>query len=237
VGAPAFEAIVLAGGLGTRISSVSSDRPKVMLDVGGRPFLEILLDWMAQKGVARAILATGHLRQFIEEHFGDRWGDLEIRYSMEDRPLGTGGAVWKALTMASLDDVFVFNGDSFFDVDLSGLHEFHQSIGADVTLALKPMHDFERYGTVVLRDGRITVFREKKQTDAGLINGGVYLMNRRLVGRFDFPERFSLETDLFEKMVDDLIIGGYVRDGYFLDIGVPEDYARAQKELPLLRNW
>lgn len=237
MGAPAFEAIVLAGGLGTRISSVSSDRPKVMLDVGGRPFLEILLDWMAQKGVARAILATGHLRQFIEEHFGGRWGDLEIRYSVEDRPLGTGGAVWKALTMASLDDVFVFNGDSFFDVDLSGLHEFHQSIGADVTLALKPMHDFERYGTVELRDGRITAFREKKKIDAGLINGGVYLMNRRLVGRFDFPERFSLETDLFEKMVDDLIIGGYVRDGYFLDIGVPEDYARAQKELPLLRNW
>jgi D-glycero-alpha-D-manno-heptose 1-phosphate guanylyltransferase len=236
VGAAAFEAIVLAGGLGTRISSVLSGRPKVMLDVGGRPFLEILLAWMARKGVARAILATGHLRRFIEEHFGDRWGDLEIRYSAEDRPLGTGGAVWRALAMASLDDVFVFNGDSFFDVDLSGLHEFHQSMGADITLALKPMRDFERYGTVELREGRIIGFREKKKTDAGLINGGVYVMNRHLVGRFDFPERFSLETGLFEKKADALTIGGYVCGGYFLDIGVPEDYARAQKELPLLRN-
>jgi D-glycero-alpha-D-manno-heptose 1-phosphate guanylyltransferase len=237
VSTPAFEAIILAGGLGTRISSVLSDRPKVMLDVGGRPFLEILLDRMARKGVARAILATGHLRQFIEEHFGDRWGNLEICYSEEDRPLGTGGAVWKALTMASLDDVFVFNGDTFFDVDLSGLHEFHQSIGADITLALKPMHNFERYGTVDLRDARISGFREKKKTDEGLINGGVYLMNRRLAGRFDFPERFSLETDFLEKMADDIVIGGYIHDGYFLDIGVPEDYARAQKELPLLQNW
>lgn len=234
MGAPGFEAIVLAGGLGTRISSVLSNRPKVMLDVGGRPFLEILLGWIARNGVGRAILATCHLHQFIEEHFGDRWGDLEIRYSVEDRPLGTGGAVWKALTMVSLDDVFVFNGDTLFDVSLSELREFHRSMRADITLALKPMHNIERYGTVALKNGRITEFREKKKTAEGLINGGVYLMNRSLAGRFDLPERFSLETDFLERMVNDLTIGGYIHNGYFLDIGVPEDYARALRELPLL---
>jgi D-glycero-alpha-D-manno-heptose 1-phosphate guanylyltransferase len=161
---------------------------------------------------------------------------LEICYSAEDRPLGTGGAVWKALRAVSLDDVFVFNGDTIFDISLSEMREFHRSMGADITLALKPMRNIERYGTVALIDGRIIEFREKKKTDQGLINGGVYLMNRSLAERFDLPERFSLETDFLEKMVDALTIGGYVHRGYFLDIGVPEDYARAQKELPLPRS-
>ncbi|MBZ5497868.1 MAG: nucleotidyltransferase family protein [Acidobacteriia bacterium] len=229
---PEFEAIVLAGGLGTRIRSVASDRPKVMVDVGGRPFLEILLDRMAQNGVARTILATGHLHELIKEHFGERRGTMAIRYCVEDRPLGTGGAVWKALKMTSRNDVFVFNGDTFFDVDLPRFYEFHRSMRADLTLALKPLRNFERYGTVALDDGRITGFREKKKTAAGLINGGVYLLNRQGIERFVFPEEFSLETDFLEKMADEITIAGFVHDGYFIDIGVPEDYARAQQELP-----
>ena len=233
MGVPGFEAIVLAGGLGTRISSVVTDRPKVMAQVEGRPFMEFLLGRMAQQGLTRVILATGHLHAFLEAHFGARWDGMEICYSKEDRPLGTGGAVWKALGMAVADDVFVLNGDTFFDINLQGLFRCHRTLAADATLALKPMRDFERYGVVDLKAGRITAFREKKKTNQGLINGGVYLVDRRLPARFPMDGKFSLEKDFFEQRVGEITIGGFVSDGYFIDIGIPEDYARAQLELPL----
>jgi D-glycero-alpha-D-manno-heptose 1-phosphate guanylyltransferase len=227
-----FEAIILAGGLGTRIRSVVADLPKVMVDIGGCPFLEILLARISQGGIQRTILATGHLHALIQARFGNRRGAMEIVYSVEDKPLGTGGAVWKALQLASRNDVFVFNGDTFFDIDLREFHQFHQAMGADVSLALKPMRDFDRYGTVEVTGGRISGFLEKRPTANGLINGGVYLMNRRSLERLVMPEKFSLETEFFQRMVDQFKIGGFVSDSYFIDIGVPEDYVRAQKELP-----
>jgi D-glycero-alpha-D-manno-heptose 1-phosphate guanylyltransferase len=234
MGTPGFEAIVLAGGLGTRISSVVADRPKVMAQVGGRPFVEFLLGRMARQGLTRVILATGHLHALLEAHFGERWGGLEICYSREDRPLGTGGAVWKALEMAVADDVFVLNGDTFFDIDLLALFRCHRTLAADATLALKPMRNFERYGAVDLKAGRIIRFREKRKTDQGLINGGVYLIDRGLPAQFPMAGRFSLESDFFEQKVEEITIGGFVSDGYFIDIGLPEDLARAQLELPHL---
>jgi len=233
VGEPACEAIVLAGGMGTRIRHVVPDRPKAMMDVAGRPFLEYLLDLMSRNGIARTVLATGHLHDSIQRHFGTGWRGMEICYSVEDTPLGTGGATWKALRLATRDDVFVFNGDTFFDIDLSVLRDFHLSLGADITLALKPMRDILRYGSVALKDGQIVGFREKSKTAEGLINGGIYVINRRLTGRMAFPETFSLESDLLEKMAGAITIGGSVQEGYFIDIGMPVDYARAQRELPL----
>lgn len=226
-----FEAVVLAGGLGTRIRSVAADRPKVMVEVGGRPFLEILLGRMMRRGLRRAILATGHMHEFIESHFGARFGDVEIAYSRETHPLGTGGAVWKALEAAAQEDVFVFNGDTFFDVDLGGFHSFHKSVGANASMALKPMRDFDRYGTVQVQGTRITGFREKQPAREGLINGGIYLLNRRSLAKLEMPEKFSIERDFFEGYAVRVYIGAYVCDGYFIDIGVPEDYARAQVEL------
>lgn len=231
---PAFEAIVLAGGLGTRLSPVVVDRPKAMVEIGGRPFLELLLHRMARYTVGRVILATGHFHDRIEAHFGCQWNGLEICYSVETYPLGTGGALWKALNLATRDDVLVFNGDTYFEVDLPRLCEFHRDIGADVTLALKPMRNFDRYATVQLKDGRITGFREKAKVQEGLINGGVYFMSRSAIQRFAVPEKFSLETDFLEKRVSEIKLAGFVQDGYFIDIGVPDDYARAQRELPQL---
>lgn len=230
-----FEAIILAGGLGTRIRSLVADRPKVMVDVGGRPFLEMLLERAAHGGVTRAILATGYLHESVATHFGSRWGEIDIVYSIDDKPLGTGGAVWKALQAAARADVFVFNGDTFFDVDLRSFRQFHHSHRNDVTLALKPMRHFDRYGTVTLANGRVTGFHEKRFAEEGLINGGVYLINRRCAGRLMMPKTFSLEADLLEKKVDELKIGGYVSDGYFIDIGMPEDYGRAQRDLTAKR--
>jgi D-glycero-alpha-D-manno-heptose 1-phosphate guanylyltransferase len=226
------EAIVLAGGLGTRMSAVLPRLPKVMADVGGRPFLAFLLDSLSRNGIRRIVLATGHLHAHIERHFGDRRGDARIVYSVEDRPLGTGGAVWKALGCTSSEDVFVLNGDTFFDVDLQALADFHRSVNADITLALKPMRDFDRYGAVVVSGGLVTAFCEKRQTKEGLVNGGVYVVGRRLTQRLTVPGGFSLERDLLEAEVGSLHIGGYVSDGYFIDIGVPSDYERAQRELP-----
>lgn len=229
---PDREAIILAGGLGTRLSSVVADRPKVMVDLGGRPFLEILLDRLSQSGIARVILATGHMHQYIANHFGSRWRDLELHYSVEKHALGTGGAVREALKLVTQREAFVLNGDTFFDVDLQLLHEFHRSMNADVTVALKPMQGFARYGAVDVKDGRITGFREKQKTDSGLINAGVYLMNRDVFERFVFPGKFSLETDFLEQKTCEMALCGFVRDGYFIDIGLPEDCIRARRELP-----
>ncbi len=226
------DAIILAGGLGTRISSVVPDRPKAMADVGGRPFLEFILERLARCGLRRVILASGYMHSSLERHFRNEWRSMEILYCVESRPLGTGGALWKALGLADSEIVLALNGDSFFDIDVSALIERHRSFKADITIALKPMRDFARYGAVETRGRRVTRFHEKRQVKQGLINGGVYLIAHDLPSRFTMPERFSFETDFLEKKVGDVVIGGYVSDGYFIDIGVPEDYARAQLELP-----
>lgn len=226
-----FEGIFLAGGLGTRMRARQAGKPKVMMEVGGRPFLEILLKHAMGCGLRRAILATGYRHECIESHFGNRFRDVEILYSRESRPLGTGGAVWKALRIASDEDVFIFNGDTFFDVDLAEFYAFHKSTGAGASMALKPMRDFDRYGTVEVEGDRITGFREKQRTARGLINGGIYLLNRRKLAAFAMPQAFSIETDFFEKYAAEIRIGAFIRDGYFIDIGVPEDYERAQREI------
>ena len=227
-----FEAIILAGGLGTRHRSIVQEQPKAMVDVGGRPFLELLLDRMAHNAVVRVILATGHGHEPIERHFRHRWKGMEICYSVETRPLGTGGALWKALNLATLDDVFVFNGDTYFEVDLPRLYKVHLDTRADITLALKPMRNFDRYGTVEVKDGRIVGFREKAGVQEGLINGGIYLMNRPAIRRFVVPEEFSLETGFLETKISEIKLAAFIQDGYFIDIGIPDDYSRAQRELP-----
>ncbi len=226
-----LEGVFLAGGLGTRIRAVEAGKPKVMMDVGGRPFLEILLKHAMDRGLRRAILATGYKHECIESHFGNRFQDVEILYSRESRPLGTGGAAWKALKIALQEDVFVFNGDSFFDLDLAEFYAFHKSIGADASMALKPMLDFDRYGTVQAEGGRITGFREKQREARGLINGGIYLLNRSRIAALPMPETFSIERDFFERYAARIRMGAFVRDGYFIDIGVPEDYERARREM------
>ena len=203
-----------------------------MAEIGGRPFLEYLLGRMEQRGIARTVLATGHMHDCIKRHFMGRWRSMEICYSVEERALGTGGAVWKAMSLTCAADVFIFNGDTFFDADPARLLEIHRSLAADITLALKPMRSPDRYGTVKLDGARVVGFREKGRIDKGLINGGVYLMNRRLTERYLIEGPFSLETDFLEKRTEEIMIAGLVQDRYFIDIGVPEDYERAQQELP-----
>ena len=223
-------AIILAGGFGTRLRSVVSDVPKPMAPVNGRPFLAYLLDAVIARGVTDITLAVGYKGETVEAGFGASRNGATLRYSYEREPLGTGGAVALALEgYDGQDPIWILNGDTFFDADLGAVAKTHHDAGADVTLALKAMDLADRYGLVETDEGgRITRFREKQPDAAGLINAGVYLLQPAALRLFGFPQRFSLEKDFFERHLATLNVVGVPQDGYFVDIGVPEDYERAQ---------
>lgn len=226
-----MEAIVLAGGFGTRLRSVVADIPKPMAPIAGRPFLACLFDFLHDQGATRLVLCTGYRHEVVEGFFGAGYRGMAIAYSVEQEPLGTGGALKRALAMCASEHVAVLNGDTLFRVELQEMLELHIAGGRAITVALKPMRDFDRYGVVEVAEGRITAFREKSSCAAGHINGGVYIVNAGLFAGRELPERFSFETDFLEREVARLNIGAFISDGYFIDIGIPEDYARAQGEL------
>ena len=225
------DVIILAGGLGQRLRHVTGETQKVMTPIAGRPFLCWLLDSLIGQGARRFVLAVGYRAEQIEAAFGASFKGAAIVYSREASPLGTGGAIRQALALCETEDAVIVNGDTFFDVDLAALLQTHREKGAALTLSLKPMTDFDRYGTVTLNgDGRITGFHEKQPVKAGLINGGVYAI-RRFTFRTMPEGRFSFEKELLEPL--SLPTCGAVFDGYFIDIGIPADYFRAQTEIPL----
>lgn len=230
-----MDAIVLVGGLGTRLRSVIADVPKPMAPVGDVPFLDILLEkLLAHSVVERVVLAVGYKRNVVVDYFGDRAYNRKIIYAIERSPLGTGGGILNALSYTRSQEVLVLNGDTLFDVDINAMAECHRQRNADLTLALKPMRDFSRYGTVQLNeDDRIVGFEEKQYKREGLINGGVYLLNQTLFDGLDkpLPHRFSFETDFLEVNLQQMNVCGFTSPGYFIDIGIPEDYQRAQREL------
>lgn len=224
------EAIVLAGGFGTRLAHIVSDVPKPMAPVCDKPFLQFILNDLAHKEVSRVILAVGYKKECIETYFGESYAGMEIVYSPEDKPLFTGGAIRKAMGVVKGDRAFVINGDTYFDVDFDAMERAHAHSGAVLTIAAKPMKDFERYGTVETdEDGRIVAFHEKKPCKEGKINGGIYLLEKAEMLEID-EEKFSFETAYMEAHVMDKKMHAFVSGGYFIDIGIPEDYARAQKD-------
>jgi D-glycero-alpha-D-manno-heptose 1-phosphate guanylyltransferase len=227
------EAVILAGGMGTRLGPAVKDVPKPMVEVSGRPFLEYLLDYIIRQNIKRAILAVGFKHGVIKKHFGKRYKGLELIYSVEEEPLGTGGAIKKALGLLEEDDFFILNGDTYFNVSLAKLYKFHKLKRAALSLALKPLFDFSRYGTVDMDvSGRIVGFREKGYRREGMINGGVYILKRDVLSGAEFKSKFSFEKDFLEKYSGVFRLYGLpFADSFFIDIGVPEDYARAQDEL------
>jgi len=226
-----MEAIILSGGLGTRLKSVIDDMPKPMAPIGNKPFLEYILDFLMHQGVTRVILATGYKREKIENYFGTFYGKLSLDYSVETEPLGTGGAIKQAFLKVDGERAFVLNGDTFFDVHLGELLKTHVSMKADITLALKPMKEFNRYGAVIIEKDWVTEFKEKEQADFGKINGGIYIVEKSVFEKLHMPYKFSFETDLLVRNMDKLKIGSLTMDKYFIDIGIPEDYLRAQRDL------
>jgi D-glycero-alpha-D-manno-heptose 1-phosphate guanylyltransferase len=232
---PIRTAIVLAGGLGTRLRTVLQDLPKPMAPIGELPFLSYLLHSLEAFGVEEAILSVGYRREAIVAHYGDCYGRMALRYAVEEEPMGTGGGIRLACRMTDAEDVLILNGDTLFDVDLAAMATAHFGSTAAITLALKPMRDFDRYGTVQLdAEHQVQAFREKQPCVEGLINGGVYLLRNDTWHRIATADKFSFEKDILERYLDVLDFRGYVSEGYFIDIGIPEDYARAQVELPAL---
>ena len=226
----ATTAVILAGGLGTRLRSVVADRPKVLAEIWGKPFLAYLLEQVANAGVRHVVLCVGYASEQIQAAFGNTFGGMELTYSQESTRLDTAGALRLALPQFRSDSVLAMNGDSFCDVDLSDLLAWHNSHRAKGTLVLVEMSNASRYGRVsVAPDGRIIGFEEKKSDQAGgWINAGVYLLERTLIEKIPSGQAVSIEKEMFPAWVDQGLYGyAQASTGRFLDIGTPESYAAA----------
>jgi D-glycero-alpha-D-manno-heptose 1-phosphate guanylyltransferase len=206
--------------------------------VNQRPFLEYLFDYLISQGVKKAVLSVGYKHEIISSHFGDRYKSLAIQYSVETEPLGTGGGIRLALWKIDGLRALAMNGDSLFKMDYQALMEFHLKKKADATLALRKLSDTSRYGRVsVNRSRRITGFEEKGlSTVPGYINGGVYIIEKFFLMEPEFRGRFSIEKECFARLYPEANLYGFPAEGYFLDIGIPEDYSKAQHEFEAFKD-
>jgi NDP-sugar pyrophosphorylase family protein len=228
----AVRALVLCGGLGTRLRPVLSDRPKSMALISGTPFLQLLLDRLKSEGVDDVILGTGYMAEKIESYFGS--GNklaMRIRYSREHEPLGTGGALKLAEPLVS-DPVLVLNGDSYVEWRLNPMLELFRTKDADIVIVLQAVADITRYGSVAVnQEDRVTEFIEKgARVGPGLINAGIYLLRKQIVCDLPAGTAISLERDVFPRLLDRKVYG-LISTGLFIDIGMPEDFKRAQTAL------
>jgi D-glycero-alpha-D-manno-heptose 1-phosphate guanylyltransferase len=225
----ATEAIILAGGLGTRLRSTIADLPKCMAPVAGRPFIFYAINQLRLQGIERFIISLGYKHEMVHTYLLEQFAILDFQVAIEDEPLGTGGAIRLAGKKAITENIVVANGDTIFRADIQSLYQSHLANAAECTLGLKPMRNFDRYGVVEL-DGnnKVTGFREKQEYEQGNINGGLYILNIAKFLSLPQPEKFSFETDYLETRQQGLY--AFVHDEYFIDIGIPEDYDRAQQE-------
>jgi D-glycero-alpha-D-manno-heptose 1-phosphate guanylyltransferase len=229
-----MDVIILAGGLGTRLRSVVSEVPKCMASVCGKPFLHYLFLYLSRfTAVKKIVLSLGYKSDMIidwaksQKNFG-----FEYSYSVETEPLGTGGAIKKALNYINGENILIMNGDTFFDIDLNMFLYQHISHNALLSVALKPMSNFERYGNVEINNEHvITSFKEKTCCKEVQINGGIYLLRNSQNILNDCPDKFSYETEFLQPQVQTGRVYGFIYTGYFIDIGIPEDYAKANTEL------
>ncbi len=225
----ATTAVVLAGGVGSRLRSVVSDRPKVLASIHGRPFLAYLLDVLQDAGISEVVLCTGYMAGLVEETFGSTFGRMRVCYSQELTPLGTGGALRAAMTGIETESALVMNGDSFCEVDLQAMAAAHHVRKAEATILLTEVPDTQRFGRVRIDgDGRLLAFEEKgAHSGPGWINAGVYLIERRLVETIPEKRAVSLEKEVFPAWIGHGLYGHPVR-GRFLDIGTPQSFADAE---------
>ena len=226
------EAIILAGGFGTRLKDAVPDLPKCMAPVNGRPFLFYVINYLRSQGIEKFIFSLGYKHEVVEAYLQTELSTLDFQCLVEKEPLGTGGAILASCYKTSAQTVLVVNGDTIFKADLEKAFTDHVKHESDCTLLLKPMENFDRYGVVELNeDDSIKSFNEKKYYEQGLINGGLYMLNVESFLKEPFPEKFSFETAYLEKYFDQHKMFGLIQDEYFIDIGIPEDYARANEEL------
>jgi len=225
-----MEAIVLAGGFGTRLRQVVADVPKPMAPIAGRPFLEILLGLLARRGFTRVMLSVGYLADTITSHFGDSFGGMQLVYVHEDEPLGTGGGVRLAMEHVAADHVFVFNGDTFLDLEVDQVEARWQARHRPLIVG-REVPDTARYGRLLHENQLATGFTEKGVAGPGLINAGCYVLTPGQLKPFTPGRAFSLESGFLEPAVARGEFDVFVTSGKFIDIGIPEDFQRAQTEL------
>ena len=228
-----MEAIILAGGFGTRLRDVVSDLPKPMAPVKGRPFLEYILDMLQGFCYDHIVLSTGYMHEKREQHFGNAYNGMSIDYAREVTPLGTGGGIRNALQQCSDDVVTVLNGDTLFRVDFRALRLFFDTHSTQLAVVLRHVSDTSRYGSVLTdADSRITAFTEKGGPGGpGLINGGIYMMHKQLLDAYAPKQPFSFEKEVLQSLYPTLPFYAYASNAYFIDIGIPDDYYRAEREL------
>ena len=223
-------AVVLAGGLGTRLRSVVSDRPKVLADVCGRPFITYLLDVLSHSCISEVVLATGYLAEQIESLLGSSYKGMTLHYSREVERKGTGGAVRLGLPKVSHELVLVMNGDSFCEIDMGRFIESHQASEFDVSMAVRQVEDTARYGRVELSsENRVLAFEEKLagRFGAGWINAGIYLFPRRALEEIPSTGEVSMEREVLPGLLASGV-GAFQCGGRFIDIGLPETLTEAQ---------
>jgi D-glycero-alpha-D-manno-heptose 1-phosphate guanylyltransferase len=227
-----MEAIILAGGLGTRLRSVVSDVPKCMAIVAGKPFLHYILAELLHNGVTRIIFSVGYKHEVIQNYIHLQHPTLNATFILESEPLGTGGAIQLACQNATDKNVIIVNGDTLFKINFIALMQLHLLNNASCTLALKPMKNFDRYGVVDINEQQmITAFKEKKYYKQGLINGGIYILAVNNFLQKKLPIKFSFETTYLETFYNEKKMFGLVQDSYFIDIGIPADFEKANTEL------
>lgn len=224
-----MQGIVLAGGLGTRLRGVVPDLPKSMAPVAGRPFLAWLLDELVAARFERVVLAVGYRHEAIGDHFGADYRGLPLTYSVEDRPLGTGGAIGLAAEGLTGEPFFVLNGDTFLELDYCAMFAAHVATQEQMSLAVCRVPDAGRYGALEIEGGHVGGFHEKGRAGPGTINAGTYLLSAAVLQRIPRGKPFSFEQQLLVPHIETLRPAAFEAHGLFIDIGIPEDYARAQQ--------
>jgi D-glycero-alpha-D-manno-heptose 1-phosphate guanylyltransferase len=223
------DVIVLAGGKGTRLQSVISDVPKPMAPIAGKPFLWYLLNFLKKGGAKRIVLSVGYKKESIIDYFGHEFNKMQLVYAEENEPLGTGGAIAHALSLCESDNVLVYNGDTFFNAPCQDLLHFHIKENNAISIYLKEIENPDRYGTVTLEKNVISAFKEKQEgLKNGLINAGVYCFNKKAIV-FPKDKVFSFEKEILETYAKKQALGGLINNAYFIDIGIPEDYKKANE--------
>ena len=234
-----MEAIILAGGKGTRLSDIVKDTAKPMAKIGAKPFLDLLIQYINLQGVKKFYLALGYKHETIRRYFEDYKlldGSNNIFYSIEETLLGTGGAIVHAIKSLNIseEDILVFNGDSFNLFDIKAFYRLHKENNNDITMLTKYVENTDRYGRVTIENEQVIGFEEKIPGLSGKINAGIYVIKTDIFNKYNLPEAFSFETDFLEKYTKELKVGYFDSGNYFIDFGVPDDYYKAADELPEL---
>lgn len=227
-----MQAIILAGGFGTRLKQVVSDVPKPMAPIDGTPFLELILSNLEKSGFQSVVLSVGYQKEKITHYFGNNYKKIQISYALEDQPLGTGGAISKALSNINLNEpCFVFNGDTFVDVDYRELLNYYNQLHINCMIIANYVSQADRYGLLEInQNDEVILFKEKQNNSSGYINSGLYIINPQYFQSIFIDKVFSFEQFL-QNHIQNIKPKAYKTNGYFIDIGIPEDYFKAQTEL------